>query len=115
MVAVPINEPMPIRLDEHGRWRVGSTRVLLDLVIYSFHLGNTPETITEQYPSLVLDDVYLAIGYYLRHRKELDAYLQKQEIEAETSRREDEAKYPPKLTREILLARLETKRSQTGE
>jgi uncharacterized protein (DUF433 family) len=106
MVAAPIIETIPIRFDEHGRWRVGSTRVLLDLVIYSFRLGNTPETITEQYPSLVLDDVYLAIGYYLRHRTELDTYLSRQETEAETFKREYEAQNPPKLTREILLARL---------
>jgi hypothetical protein len=43
--------------NEHGRLRVGNTRVLLDLVICSFRLGHTPETITAQYPSLSLDDL----------------------------------------------------------
>ncbi|MCI0714309.1 MAG: hypothetical protein L0154_29415 [Chloroflexi bacterium] len=42
-----ITVQIPIYEDEHGRLRVGNTRVLLDLVIYSFHNGSTPETITE--------------------------------------------------------------------
>lgn len=113
MIATPITEQIPIRVDEHGRLRVGDTRVLLDLVIYSFRLGSTPETITEQYPSLWLDDVYLAIGYYLRHRDEVDAYLRQQEAEAEAFRIEHQSKHPPKITREMLLARLEAKRKQS--
>ena len=56
MVSTPITEQIPIRLDKDGRLRIGSTRVLLDLVIYSFRLGHTAETIIEQYPALSLDD-----------------------------------------------------------
>lgn len=113
MIATPIPEPIPIYTDEHGRLRITNTRVLLDLVIHAFHLGHTPETITEQYPSLSLDDVYLAIGYYLRHKDEVDAHLREQEAEAEAAQRADEARNPPKLTREVLLARLEAKRKQS--
>jgi uncharacterized protein (DUF433 family) len=112
MLSTPITEQIPIHLDEHGRWRVGNTRVLLDVVIYSFRLGNTPETITEQYPSLSLDDVYLAIGYYLRHREAVDTYLHEQEAEAEAFQREYEANHPPTLTREVLLMRLHNKAKQ---
>jgi uncharacterized protein (DUF433 family) len=112
MIATPAPEPIPIRADEHGRLRVGDTRVLLDLVIYAYWRGETPETITESYPSLSLDDVYLAIGYYLRHRAEVDAYLRQQEAEAEAFQREYEAAHPPTLTREVLLARLEARRKQ---
>jgi uncharacterized protein (DUF433 family) len=110
MTATPITEQIPIRADEHGRLRVGNTRVLLDLVIYAYWRGATPETITESYPSLSLDDVYLAIGYYLRHRAEVDAYLRQQEAEADAFQREDEAAHPRTLTREVLLARLEARR-----
>jgi uncharacterized protein (DUF433 family) len=90
---------------------VGQTRVLLDLVIYAFRLGSTPESITEQYPTLSLDDVYLALGYYLRHREEIDDYLREQEAEAEAFRREYETKHPPIMTREVLLARLRSRTS----
>ena len=81
----------------------------------AFRRGHTPETITEQYPSLRLDEVYLALGYYLLHRVEIDAYLREQEAEAEAFLREYEAHHPPTLTREVLLARLEAKRKSSGE
>lgn len=112
MLFTPVSEQIPIRRDAYGRLRVGTTRVLLDLVIYAYWRGQTPEAITESYPTLSLDDVYLAIGYYLRHRSEIDAYLRQQEAEADQFQREYEAAHPPTLTREVLLARLEAKRQQ---
>lgn len=114
MIINPASEQIPIRADEYGRLRVGNTRVLLDLVIYAYWRGETPETITDSYPTLSLDAVYLAIGYYLRHRAEIDAYLREQEAQAEALRREDEASHPPTLTREILLARLASKPQQSN-
>lgn len=107
-----ITEQIPIYEDEHGRLRIGNTRVLLDVVIYSYRNGSTPETITDQYPTLALDDVYLALGYYLRHRTEIDEYLQKEEAEAEKFRQQYEAEHPPKLTRQVLLDRLANRRQQ---
>jgi uncharacterized protein (DUF433 family) len=115
MIPTPITEQIPIRDDENERLRVGNTRVLLDLVIYSFRLGHTPETISAQYPSLSLGDVYLAIGYYLRHRDEVETYLHLQEAEAEAFRQAYEQEHPPKLTRAILLERLEAKHKASGE
>jgi uncharacterized protein (DUF433 family) len=106
MIATPLTEQIPIRRDEHGRLRVGNTRVLLDLVIYAYWRGDTPEGIVEQYPSLSLDDVYLALGYYLRHRADVDAYLREQKAEAERGERETPPELRPTLTREILLSRL---------
>lgn len=106
MITTPVNEQIPIRADEHGRLRVGNTRVLLDLVIYAYWRGETPETITASYPTLSLDDVYLALGYYLRHRQDIDAYLHEQEAEAAENRQSDETAHPPTLTREVLMARL---------
>lgn len=110
MITNPASEQIPIRPDEYGRLRVGNTRVLLDLIIYAYWRGETPETITDSYPTLSLDVIYLAIGYYLRHRAEIDAYLHKQEAQAEAFQREDEATHPLVLTREILLARLAARR-----
>lgn len=115
MIAAPFPDPIPIRRDKNGRLRVGNTNVLLDLVIYSFRLGHTPENIIDQYPSLKLDQVYLVLGYYIQHRSEIDAYLHEQEAEAEVFQRNYEAQHPATLTRDILLARLEAKRRQSGE
>lgn len=111
VIAQPLPEKMPIRADEHGRLRVGDSRVLLDLVLYAYWRGETPETITDNYPTLTLEDVYLAIGYYLRHRAELDAYLRQQEAETSAAQQEHEATHRPAITRDVLRARLEAKRA----
>ena len=64
-----------VRKDERGVLRVGDTRVMLDAVVAGFDQGLSPETITEQYPSLSLEEVYGAIAYYLANREEVDQYL----------------------------------------
>jgi len=111
----PITEEIPIRIDENGRMRVGNTRVLLNLVVYSFWQGSTPETIIQQYPTLTLDSVYLAIGYYLRHRDEIDAHIRREDEEGKRLQQEIEAKYPPSLTREMLEQRLAAKHQAEGQ
>ena len=101
-----ITETIPIYSDDDGRMRVSGTRVLLDLVMYAYHQGKTPEHIIQMYPTLSLEKLYLAIGYYLRHREEVDAYIQRMEAEAEQMRQEWEAQNPPRITRAELEARL---------
>lgn len=113
MIAQPLPEKMPIRTDEHGRLRVGASSVLLDLVLYAYWRGETPETITDNYPTLSLEDVYLAIGYYLRHQSEVDAYLRQQEAEADTAQREHETAHGSSITRDVLRSRLAAKGSQS--
>jgi hypothetical protein len=41
----------------------------------------------QQYPTLKLQDIYFAIGYYLRRRKEVEAYLLRRQQEADEVRR----------------------------
>lgn len=113
MIATPIHELMPIRLDEHGVLRVGETRVMIDGVIYSFLRGATPETIVAQYPSLTLAQVYLVLGYYLNHRDEIDAHLRHQEAEVIRICQALEAQYPPKISKAELEARLAKKQKST--
>ena len=100
-------EPVPIKADETGVLRVGNTRVLLDLVVHAFNAGSTPEEIVLAYDTLRLEDVYLVIGYYLRHRAELDAYLAERQREADAYQAEAEARFPYAKLRAKLLARRE--------
>ncbi|HUG71749.1 MAG TPA: DUF433 domain-containing protein [Pirellulaceae bacterium] len=80
-------EPIPLCEDQHGDIRVGGSRVLLDLVVHAFDDGATPETIVQMYPTLKLADVYAAIAYYLRHRQEIQEYLDARGRRAEETRR----------------------------
>ena len=103
--------PDPLRMDEHGTILMSGTRVTLDTVIARYHQGDSPEVIHEAFDVLPLNDIYAVIAYYLAHRDELDAYLQRREVEAERLRQEWEAKYPLKVTKAELLARLEARKN----
>jgi uncharacterized protein (DUF433 family) len=98
-------EPAPIEADAHGVVRVAKTRVTLDTVVAAFLEGCTPEEIAEQYPSLQLPDIYLVIGYYLRHQNEVHAYLTERQHQTDAIRQEAEQRFNPVGIRDRLLAR----------
>jgi uncharacterized protein (DUF433 family) len=98
-------DPLPIRLDEGGTYRVGATRVRLDSVVYLYNQGSSAEQIVGEYPSLKLADVHAVISYYLRHRAEVDAYIREREVEAEALRERVESLPANKALREKLIAR----------
>src|SRR6516165_7626136 len=79
-------ETPPLRQDASGGFRVGSSRVLVELVIRAFQDGATPEAIAQRYPTATLADIYAVIAYYLRHRQEVDAYLAEREQQAQEVR-----------------------------
>ncbi len=103
-------DPIPLVTDTQGIVRVSNTRVTLDTVVTAFLEGATSEEIVDQYPSLQLSDVYLVIGYYLRHKVEVDAYLLERQDRAAKVRQEAETRFNPVGIRDRLLAR----RSQQG-
>jgi uncharacterized protein (DUF433 family) len=105
MLSTAAVEPIPLATDADGVIRVAGTRVTLDTVIDTFLTGASPEEIAQDFPVLGLDDVYAVITYYLRHRNEVDAYLQERRARGQAIRREIEAQSPQTGLRERLLAR----------
>src|SRR5829696_8740393 len=98
-------EPVPLEMDTDGVIRIGGTRVTLDTVVAAFEAGATAEEIVQQYPSVVLADVYSVIAYYLRHRTELANYLDGRRDQAADVRNENERRFDPSGVRDRLLAR----------
>ena len=105
MAFAVVTDPIPLHMDRDGVLRVGGTRVTLDTVVGAFSDGATPEEIVHQYPSLDLADIYAVLGYYLRHRTDVDVYLQRRQQQAQQVRQENEARFPTTGIRERLLAR----------
>ena len=110
MVAIPAAIDVPLRTDDHGKIRVGGTRILLELVIHAFQQGDTAEGIVDSYPTLKLADVYAVLAYYLTHRAEVDAYVRQADEAAERIQRETEARYSPETL--ALRARLRALRDE---
>jgi len=97
--------PVPLRADADGVVRVGGTRVTLDTVVAAFREGATAEAIAHQYDSLDLADVYAVIGFYLRRRPQVEAYLDERRGQASEIRRQNESRFDPRGVRDRLMAR----------
>jgi uncharacterized protein (DUF433 family) len=68
-------------VQREGGYYIAGTRVSLDLLVYAFRGGESPETIQQNFPSLTLEQVYGAIAFYLGHQAEVDANIQQGEQE----------------------------------
>ena len=71
----------------------------------AFAEGATAEEIAQQYPSVPLADVYSIVGYYLRRRAEVDAYLWERRQLADQVRQQADTHADPAGIRERLLSR----------
>jgi uncharacterized protein (DUF433 family) len=100
-----MTERIPLHKDADGVIRVGATRVTLDTVIGAFNAGATAEEIVQQYPSVILADVYSVIAYYLRHQADVQTYLAERQQQAAKVREDNERRFDSSGIRERLLAR----------
>ena len=105
MSSTETTERIPVQTDADGVVRIGGTRVTLDTVVGAFEAGATAEEIVQQYPSVALADAYAVIAYYLRHRVEVAAYLDRRRQDAAGVRHENERRFDPSGVRDRLLAR----------
>lgn len=97
----------PLHLDHGDVIRVGNTRISLDLIVEQYENGMTPEALVRAYDSLTLADVHAAIAYYLRHRSEVQSYLEQRKQAAADLRAAVEAERTP-VSRGELIARRQT-------
>lgn len=105
----PLSVIVPLWEDPAGVFRVGKSRVLLELVLRAFQRGETPEGIVRSFRTLPLADVYAVISRYLADPAPFDAYLRQCDEEADAVRRQIEASQRPGPTKEELLARARAK------
>ena len=102
----PLTVHVPLREEPAGVFRVGRSRVLLELVIQAFQGGATPEAIVQSYDTLNLADVYAVVSHYLANPVPFEEYLRERDAAAARMRAKIEAAQPPRDNlRAVLLAR----------
>jgi hypothetical protein len=115
----PLTVTVPLREEPAGIFRVGKSRVLLELVLHAFKAGATPEAIVQSFDTLKLPDVYAVVTRYLADPAPFEDYLrQRDEVAAETRRKIEEFQGPQGNLRALLLARAKAKeeeRAKTGQ
>ncbi len=99
------NEITPLKVDKYGTIRVGNSRVTFDLVVNAYNEGVMPPEIVKMYSTLDLADPYFAIGYYLRHKTEIDEYIREGEENADRVGEELQTRYGQSGLRKKLEAR----------
>jgi uncharacterized protein (DUF433 family) len=106
----PLRLPIPLYEDPPGVFRVGKSRVLLELVIRAFQRGQTPEAIIQSYDTLSLADVYAVVSYYLANPDPIDEYLKACDLKADAMRQKlESAGMTGRPGKEELLARARKK------
>ena len=88
---------------------VGGTRVTFDVVITEYLNGATAEDIAQDFSAISLADVHATIAYYLRHRDELDRYLDERRQQAAEAERRSRETQP-----DDLRTRLEERLRKSG-
>ncbi|WP_089729058.1 DUF433 domain-containing protein [Candidatus Thiosymbion oneisti] len=96
-------EAPPLHRDAHGVIRVAQTRVTLESVISLFEQGASAEEIALRYDALDLHEVYATLSYFLGHRQEAQAYLDRTRQTSLAARRNAERRLPVTQIRERLI------------
>jgi uncharacterized protein (DUF433 family) len=105
----PLSVTVRLWEDPPGVFRVGESRVLLELVLRAFKRGETPEGILRSYRTLRLADVYAVISRYLANPAPFEEYLRQCDEEAEAVRRKLQEAGMTGVSKEGLLARARAK------
>jgi len=112
----PLTILVPLREEPPGVLRVGTSRVLLELVLHAFKAGATPEAIVQSYDTLNLADVYAVVSRYLSAPAAFEEYLRiREEVAAEARRKIEAFQGPQGHLRAVLLARAKAKEQARGQ
>jgi uncharacterized protein (DUF433 family) len=76
---MPVLSPKAYIEYRNEAYWIEGTRISLDSVVYAFQKGLAPESITQAFPLLTLEQVYGAVTFYLANRAEIDACLADEE------------------------------------
>lgn len=80
--------------------RIQGTRVGIETVLEDYLDGLSPEEIAARYRALTLEQVYATITYYLSHKQEVKAYLERWRTYAEAQWQAQQQR-PPSAVRRL--------------
>lgn len=91
MTALEKVQIVPLTQLDDGTLIVTGAGIALEIIVARHNAGDTPLEIQEGFPALELADIYAVIAYYLSHRAEVDAYVNRQKRRTQAARARFEA------------------------
>ena len=108
-----VADPPVLRAWADGSVRIDGTRLLLDMVIGGYKMGQTPEEIAASFGPRPVAPIYAALAYYFAHTEQVEAYLARREAQAERNQAEYERRFPEHAhLKSVLEARMAEARAQ---
>lgn len=87
---------------EFTKIRLKGSRILLENIVEMYLKGDSPERIFQAYrSSLILEQVYAAITYFLHNRKEIEEYIRRGNEVADFWYQKHLAKGPDPVTEKV--------------
>jgi uncharacterized protein (DUF433 family) len=87
-------DPLPLSQDPAGVIRIAGTRVSLESIVVLYDDGASVPELAQAFPDLSLPDIHAAIAYLLRHREEVEAYLEERRRQARAAEERLRAEFP---------------------
>ncbi len=84
---------IPLSVDEFGVIRIGDSGVPLESVMTLYRDGATAEEIADSFTSLDQADLHYVLGFALRHRSQIDAYLSNRAVAEAKIRQQVESQF----------------------
>lgn len=108
-----IADPPVLQAWADGSVRIDGTRLLLDMVIGGYTMGQTPEEIAASFGPRPVAPMYAALAYYFAHTDQVEAYLARREEQSARNQAEYERRFPEhQHLRSVLEARIAEQRAE---
>ncbi len=91
--------------DDCDRIRVKGTRIGIEYILEYFLGGVSPEQTLINYPTLTLEQIYATITYYLHHRGEVGAYMERNRASNEAAYQDYLREEPPPVVKRLRALR----------
>lgn len=106
---------LPLRFDPDGSIRIGTSRVLLPVLINAYRdFGWSAEMLAQQFPTVTLAEIYGVLAYYLEYQAEVDSYVDAWNLAGEEARSSGVSNSPGRPDRDQLRQLLLARRAGTG-
>ena len=107
------DDPPVLQAWADGSVRIDGTRLLLDMVVGGYKMGQTPEEIAESFGPRPVAPIYAALAYYFAHTDQVEAYLARRQEQSARNQAEYERRFPEhQHLRSVLEARIAEQRAQ---